>query len=47
MGQNVRCTCSAMIPWHSPELVSSAVELACYFCTAIGVALTWFLVPRR
>jgi hypothetical protein len=35
-----------MIPLHSPELVSAAVELACYFCTAIGVALTWFLVPR-
>jgi hypothetical protein len=36
-----------MIPLVSTDLVTAAVELACYFCTVIGVALTWFLVPRR
>jgi hypothetical protein len=35
-----------MIPLVSPDLLTAAVELACYFCTVIGVALAWFLVPR-
>jgi hypothetical protein len=36
-----------MIPLYSPDLVSAAVELVCYFCTAVGVALALFLAPRR
>jgi hypothetical protein len=36
----------AMIPVFSPELLTAAVELMCYFCTAIGVAVTFFLIPR-
>jgi hypothetical protein len=35
-----------MIPLNSPEQLSTAVELMCYFCTAIGVALAWFFAPR-
>jgi hypothetical protein len=35
-----------MIPLMSPEMLSAAVEMVCYFCTAIGLALTLFLAPR-
>jgi hypothetical protein len=35
-----------MSPVISPELLSAAVEMVCYFCTAIGLALTLFLAPR-
>jgi hypothetical protein len=47
MEQNNHCEGLQMIPLVSPDLVSAAVELACYFCTVIGMALTFFLVPRR
>ena len=36
-----------MIPVYSPELLTAAVEMVCYFCTAVGVAITFFLIPRR
>jgi len=35
-----------MIPPISNELLAAAVEMVCYFCTAIGVVLTFFLAPR-
>jgi hypothetical protein len=35
-----------MSPVISPELLSAVVEMVCYFCTAIGLALTLFLAPR-
>jgi hypothetical protein len=36
----------AMIPFIPDELLSAAVEMVCYFCTVIGLALTLFLAPR-
>jgi hypothetical protein len=36
----------AMIPFIPEELLSAAVEMVCYFCTVIGLALTLFLAPR-
>jgi hypothetical protein len=35
-----------MMPLLSQELLASVVEMVCYFCTAIGLALTLFLAPR-
>ncbi len=35
-----------MIPPISNELLAAAVEMVCYFCTAIGIVLTFFLAPR-
>jgi hypothetical protein len=35
-----------MMPSMSQELLASVVEMVCYFCTAIGLALTLFLAPR-
>jgi hypothetical protein len=35
-----------MIPFMSPELVASAVEMMCYFCTVVGVTLAFWLAPR-
>jgi hypothetical protein len=35
-----------MIPLISQDLLATAVEMVCYFCTAIGAVLTFFLVPR-
>ena len=35
-----------MIPPITSELLAAAVEMVCYFCTAVGVALTFFLAPR-
>ncbi len=35
-----------MSPVISPELLDAAVEMVCYFCTAIGFVLTLFLAPR-
>jgi hypothetical protein len=32
-----------MIPLISPDLLGAAVEMVCYFCTAIGVAVTLFV----
>lgn len=40
------CWCCAMIPSYSPDLLAAAVELMCYFCTAIGVALAMFWAPK-
>jgi hypothetical protein len=36
-----------MIPVLPKELLMSAVETMCYFCTAVGVLLTFMLMPRR
>jgi hypothetical protein len=36
-----------MIPVLPKELIVSAVETVCYFCTAIGVLLTFVLTSRR
>lgn len=36
-----------MIPILPEEVLVSAVELVCYFCTAVGVLLTLVLAPRR
>ncbi len=35
-----------MMPLVSEELVTTAVEMTCYFFTAIGVALTFFFARR-
>ena len=35
-----------MLPLLSDQLLSSTVEIVCYFCTAIGVALTILFAPR-
>jgi hypothetical protein len=35
-----------MMPVFSPELLTAAVEMMCYFCTIVGIALTLFLAPR-
>jgi hypothetical protein len=37
---------SYAMPALSHELLITAVELVCYFCTAIGVALTFFFAAR-
>jgi hypothetical protein len=37
---------SAMIPLLSHEMLAAAVQLVCYFCTAVGVLLTVLLAPR-
>jgi hypothetical protein len=35
-----------MIPLMSHDMMLMVVEMACYFCAAIGVALTFLLAPR-
>lgn len=35
-----------MMPVMSHELVLSAIEMVCYFCTVVGVAFTFFFVGR-
>jgi hypothetical protein len=35
-----------MMPLLSHELLTTAVEMVCYFFTAIGVALTFVLAQR-
>jgi hypothetical protein len=35
-----------MIPFLPDELLTTAVELVCYFFTAIGVALAFWFAPR-
>lgn len=35
-----------MMPVMSHELLISAVEMVCYFCTAVGVVLTFVFAPR-
>jgi hypothetical protein len=35
-----------MIPLMSQELVATAIEMVCYFCTVVGVALAFWLAPR-
>ncbi|MEX2310011.1 MAG: hypothetical protein WD738_20740 [Pirellulales bacterium] len=37
---------SAMIPLWSHELLATAVQMVCYFCTALGVMLTLLFAPR-
>ena len=36
----------AMIPLLSHELLATAVQLMCYFCTAVGLLLTILVAPR-
>jgi hypothetical protein len=36
-----------MIPLLPKELMLTAVETVCYFCTAVGVLLTFLLTSRR
>jgi hypothetical protein len=36
-----------MIPLIPRELLLTAMETVCYFCTAVGVVLTFMLTPRR
>jgi hypothetical protein len=36
-----------MIPMFSHEVLTAAIEAACYFCTAAGVVLSCLLVPRK
>jgi len=36
-----------MIPLIPKEQMITALETMCYFCTAIGVLLTFMLAPRR
>jgi hypothetical protein len=35
-----------MMPFLTQELLTTAVEMVCYFFTAIGVALTFFVASR-
>ena len=35
-----------MIPLLPQELLATAVELVCYFCTVVGVTLAFWLAPR-
>ena len=35
-----------MMPVLSHELLMTAVEMVCYFCTAVGVLLTFMFAPR-
>jgi hypothetical protein len=35
-----------MIPLLPEEMLATAVEMVCYFCTAIGVALAIVFAPR-
>ena len=44
--QTVTTMSSAMIPLLSHELLATAVQMVCYFCTAVGVMLTIFIIPR-
>ena len=37
---------AAMIPLLSHELIATAVQLVCYFCTAVGVVLTLLVAQR-
>ncbi len=38
---------SAMIPLIPKDMLLTTVETVCYFCTAVGVLLTFMLSPRR
>ena len=35
-----------MFAMYSHELVTTAVEVVCYFCTAVGVVLSYLLTLR-
>ncbi|MGD9636939.1 MAG: hypothetical protein AB7I57_16955 [Pirellulales bacterium] len=37
----------AMIPLIPEDMLVTTVETVCYFCTAVGVLLTFIFVPRR
>lgn len=37
----------AMIPLISEDMLATIVETVCYFCTAVGVLLTFIFSPRR
>jgi hypothetical protein len=36
-----------MMPLVSQELLTTALELVCYFCTAVTLVLTLLVAPRR
>jgi hypothetical protein len=36
-----------MIPLIPKDMLLTTVETMCYFCTAVGVLLTYMLSPRR
>jgi hypothetical protein len=36
----------AMIPLMSHDVLATAVQLVCYFCTAVGLLLTFLVAPR-
>jgi hypothetical protein len=36
-----------MIPLIPEEQLTTVVEMVCYFCTVVGVALAFWLTPRR
>jgi hypothetical protein len=38
---------AAMIPVLPKDVLLTAVETVCYFCTAVGVLLTLMLTSRR
>jgi hypothetical protein len=35
-----------MFPTFSHDMLTAAVETACYFCTAVGIVLSCLLAPR-
>ena len=37
---------TVMCPFVSQEMLDAAVEMVCYFCTAIGVVLAILFAPR-
>jgi hypothetical protein len=42
----LRIGSAAMLQILSHEMLISAVEMVCYFCTAIGMAFTFMFVTR-
>jgi hypothetical protein len=36
-----------MIPLIPKEMLLTTLETVCYFCTAVGVLLTFMFAPRR
>ena len=35
-----------MVPWIPTELLRTAVEMMCYFCTAVALVVGLLLAPR-
>jgi len=38
---------TAMIPLLPKDMMLTTVETVCYFCTAVGILLTFMFSPRR